>query len=74
VNWNEAKSYAEKQQFTDPQTGITYKGHLATITSPEENSWIAQNLVAELSGSNNVFWLGGYQDENAVLASEGCTG
>jgi hypothetical protein len=73
LNWNEAKSYAESQSFTDPKTGLVYKGHLATITSPEENSWVVQNLVSPISVSapNAAIWLGGYQEENSNNPSEG---
>lgn len=64
VNWNDAKSYAEKQQFFDSKTGITYKGHLATITSSEENSWIFQNMISPLNAKKDYgFWLGGHQEE-----------
>ncbi len=63
LNWNDAKSYAETYQFVDPETGYIYKGHLATVTSPEESSWIMENTISSLSGQSKI-WLGGYQDEN----------
>ena len=66
LSWNDARSYAETQQFTDPGTGLVYKGHLATITSPEENSWIVQNIISRLNGTTYDIWLGGYRDEGFV--------
>jgi hypothetical protein len=62
LNWNNAKVYAENQQFTDPNTRAIYRGHLATIASPEESSWVVQNLISSLSGQSKI-WLGGYQEE-----------
>ncbi len=63
VYWNDAKSYAENQQFTDPETGLIYRGHLATITSPEENSWIVDKLISPLNKDNIYPWIGGFQGE-----------
>ncbi len=60
-DWIEAKEYAEKQEFEEKDTGVAYKGYLATITSPEENSWIVENLIAPIGKSKVYPWLGGYQ-------------
>jgi len=71
LNWNDAKSYAEAQKFSNTESGLAYKGHLASITSSDENLWIVQNLLSPASEENYVIWLGGYQEENAKIASEG---
>ncbi len=62
LSWDDAKAYAENQQFSDSSTGVIYRGYLATITTPDENSWIAQNMISPLNVQNCV-WLGGYREE-----------
>jgi len=62
MNWDDAKAYAESQQITDPDTGVIYRGYLATITSLEENSWVFQNIISPLN-VQNCAWLGGYREE-----------
>lgn len=58
VDWNTAKTKAELRG-----------GYLATITSQEENDWIANTfpLTSHLSHLN---WIGGYQDKNDPSYSE----
>lgn len=53
VNWNEARVMAESMVWM----GTT--GHLATITSADENWWIVNNLGGRLTLDN---FLGGYFD------------
>ncbi len=55
LTWNTANSYATTSQHNE----IT--GHLATITSAEENMWVYQNLIQPLmTGSYSILgWLGG---------------
>ncbi len=48
-NWHEASTLAAGMVW------LGYQGHLATITTPEENAWIWTN-VGTVS-----FWIGGYQ-------------
>lgn len=48
--WEEAKSRCERKG-----------GHLATITSSEENEWIVKNINPS---DNNYCWLGGEMDIN----------
>jgi len=48
TTWNEAKSYCE---------GL--KGHLATITSQGEQTFI-ENLLKRKENNKNLYWLGGY--------------
>ncbi len=62
LSWNDAKAYAESQQFSDSSMGKIYRGYLAIIASPDENSWIVQNILSPLNVQNCV-WLGGYRDE-----------
>ena len=48
MTWTEAKAYCEE-----------LGGHLATVTSQEENDFIA-GLIAD--GTKNLYWLGGYKE------------
>ena len=48
MTWTEAKAYCEE-----------LGGHLATVTSQEENDFIA-SLIAD--GTKNLYWLGGYEE------------
>jgi tetratricopeptide (TPR) repeat protein len=51
LTWTEAEAEAKRRG-----------GHLATITSAEEQKFI-ENLIAK-NGSKNVYWIGGYRDGN----------
>jgi hypothetical protein len=62
MNWEAAKAYAGSRQITDPDTGVIYRGHLVTITSPDESSWIFQNIVSPLN-VQSCAWIGGSQEE-----------
>ena len=44
-------------------------GHLATVTSVEENSFLVKNFLNGESGKG--FWLGGYQLPNQAETNEG---
>lgn len=59
LSWEEARDWASSLTYTDASTGITYTGHLATITSHEENTFIAQ-LAGETTDLEH-YMLGGYQ-------------
>jgi hypothetical protein len=48
MSWDEAKLKAESMG-----------GHLATITSKEENDWIAQTFVKQVAAERSL-WLGGF--------------
>jgi hypothetical protein len=50
LNWEEAKAKA-----------AAVGGHLATITSAEENQWVLDTFVSRLQGNLSV-WLGGTKD------------
>ena len=50
LTWEEAKAKA-----------AAAGGHLATITSPEENQWVLDTFVSRLQG-NLSLWLGGTKD------------
>jgi len=60
-NWDAANAAAQLMTFQ----GIT--GHLATLTSAQENSFVATNLPAAAAAR---YWLGGYQDRSATDYSE----
>ena len=45
MSWSQAEEYCGQ-----------HDGHLASITSPEENDWLGSELISEVSGS---LWLGG---------------
>ncbi|HML96487.1 MAG TPA: IPTL-CTERM sorting domain-containing protein [Thermodesulfobacteriota bacterium] len=57
-NWTQANQYAYSLTFDD------LRGHLATITTPEENAFIA-GLGCGLS------WLGGFQSPSATQPDQG---
>lgn len=52
INWFDARAEAEKRSF------MGLKGHLLTVTSGPENSFIVRNLREAVRGH---WWLGGYQ-------------
>jgi fibronectin type 3 domain-containing protein len=58
VTWAEARVAAERLSFAG------YRGHLATITSPEEDRFI--NTLILPGAGDDVWWLGGYQDRNTA--------
>ena len=51
LNWDEAKAKA-----------AAAGGHLATITSEEENQWVVDTFVSKLPGGLSL-WLGGAKDD-----------
>lgn len=53
ITWDDANIYARNRSYSG------YQGHLATITSVEENEFILDNLggAEQLNG----YWLGGFQ-------------
>lgn len=55
ISWNDAKSGAEAQG-----------GHLAAVTSVEEQRFIQDSL---LSGHRGEFWLGAFQSEDPGLSA-----
>jgi hypothetical protein len=59
VSWQHARDAAGAMSF------LGYRGHLATITSPEENQFV-WNRVVGVGGGRYDFWLGGYQDTSAT--------
>jgi Protein of unknown function (DUF642)/Fibronectin type III domain/Lectin C-type domain len=58
ITWSAARAAAQSQSFA----GLP--GHLATITSPEENQFLVSSVV---NGApyGEQWWLGGYQDRTA---------
>jgi len=61
VTWTEAKTDAEQMTFM----GVS--GHLATVTSQNENDWLVSTFALE----NGDYLLGGYQEEGASELDEG---
>ncbi len=55
INWLDAKAEAESRTFMDIQ------GHLATITSQDENDFIVDNFPEEVEADDFGYWLGGFQ-------------
>ncbi len=54
-SWNDARIAAEARSY------LGVPGHLATLTSEQENLWVSSNL-SELNCQNGTnFWLGGSQ-------------
>ena len=59
MNWDAANSFAMGSTY------MGYQGHLATITSSEENYFISYNEDLG-NGSIDSIWLGGYQLDGSV--------
>jgi len=55
LNWDHAREAAAASTWQGKQ------GYLATITSADENAWIAQSVLLPAMGYVRL-WLGGYQD------------
>jgi hypothetical protein len=53
ITWNDAKTFAENSTYSG------MNGHLATVTSADENSYIVNNLGGPLAIT--TFFLGGFQ-------------
>lgn len=60
VTWEQARDYAASLRHGD------LIGHLATITTPGENDFIAEQVTRGFSTA----WLGGYQDRDAADFAE----
>jgi hypothetical protein len=69
IEWPDAKTAAEQSVY------LGIPGHLATITTPEEDQWIQNNLGGTQSGPGYetpfAHFLGGYQEANASHVAEG---
>lgn len=59
TGWETAKQLAETYWHDG------YQGHLATITSPEEQQWLLSTLPYD------KVWLGGYQADDTIEPDEG---
>jgi hypothetical protein len=57
INWPDARAAAERLSYAG------YRGHLATITSPEENRFVSSFMTAQEPAGD--IWIGGYQDRSA---------
>jgi hypothetical protein len=75
VTWQEAKTLASEMTYSVGNT--VYHGHLAVITSAEENLFIYDNLVAGAQGnpedefSSGRAWIGASQLDNQSNPSAG---
>jgi hypothetical protein len=56
ITWDEARAAAEQRSFAG------YRGHLLTLTSEAENQFVLSRLPFM---SQETWWIGGYQDQNA---------
>jgi len=56
-------TWAMAEPFAATQEYLGQTGHLATITTPEENGFIYDNLVKD--GPSLAYWIGGFQDPGA---------
>ena len=68
ITWDVAKSEAGAATFTDSE-GILYHGHLAAITSAEENAFITANCPG--AAWNPGYWLGGFQEPGSTEPGAG---
>jgi hypothetical protein len=57
INWPDARAAAERLSYAG------YRGHLATVTSPEENRFVSSFMTAQEPAGD--IWIGGYQDRSA---------
>ncbi len=57
--WSEAKSNAEVVTYIGEKGNLAMKGHLATITSEDENTFILNAFKTK--GFNSSSWIGGFQ-------------
>lgn len=62
IDWPNARAAAASVSYAG------YPGHLATITSPDENQFVSRYLTT--NGVQGGIWLGGYQDHSAPDYSE----
>jgi hypothetical protein len=63
VTWDVARAAAEAQTYSG------YQGHLATITSAAENSFV-KSFLSNSKPIGFPLWLGGYQEKGATDYSE----
>jgi hypothetical protein len=68
INWYNASAQAEAMWFTDAE-GNVYRGHLATVTSREENEFIRATF--SYAARSSGYWLGGYQVAEKDSPSDG---
>lgn len=61
--WKDAYDYAQRQKFIENDTGLVYRGHLAVITSLDEQTWIFDNFLSPIVNKKTIIWLGGFQSE-----------
>ena len=59
ITWEDAKDAAQSLSYSG------MNGHLATITSPDENEFIITNIA-----DDNCWWLGGYQPDDTSDSME----
>lgn len=61
--WDDAAASASSKTFNG------YQGHLATITTPEENIFVWNSLSTSGTGNGGPrgAWLGGYQSNDAIV-------
>jgi hypothetical protein len=65
VSWEQAKAAAEQSTFN----GV--HGHLATVTSVEEDQFIENLRIEAAPGGYNALWVGGYQEGDANTPTDG---
>jgi hypothetical protein len=68
MNWPVARAAAATRMFAGQQ------GYLATVTSADENAFIAQivsQAASHISGSFEEVWLGGFQPSRALPPNAG---
>src|SRR5688500_3524556 len=64
ISWTQAKLKAEEAVFN----GV--HGHLATITSPEEDQFIESLRQQASPGGYNAVWIGGFQHPDAFSMTD----
>lgn len=65
VTWEQARALAEQSTYN----GV--HGHLATITSAEEDQFIESLRIEAAPGGYNAVWVGGFQDMDYSSPTDG---
>ena len=69
IAWTAVRDAAAGSTY-EIKPGVFANGHLATVTSAAEDTWVADNLLPPVNTYSGA-WLGGFQDPTATEVDEG---